>query len=450
MLRGDTQMAETVLAPGFKAEPWWWEAAPRRSADAAVHMPAKADVVIVGSGYTGLAAALTLARRGREVLVLDAQAPGYGASSRNHGYVGFAPLSAFTELERRHGLERTTRIFAECRAAFDTVTTLIETEQIGCHYRRCGRVYWAYTRAQFEAKVRQLDKMREHLGTEGYVLGPGETGRESCTDHYFGGVVFPGTGQCHPGLYVNGLIERVEAAGARVVGHTRVLGVDRDAGGFKVETARGPVAARNVVIASNGYIGAETAHFRRRVVPVTAHICATEPIDPARLERMFPTGRTFLDLRSSFHSWCMAPDAPRLLFLGQTGRPVYDDERIPRWLHAEMCEIYPDLADVGFTHYWNGRMGFSFDYLPHLGEHDGVHYALAMNGTGLPMGTHLGNKIALKLLGDPQGATAFDGLEMKTMALFNGRPWFMPAVAGALQWLGRRESRRAAAERRRA
>ncbi|MFP6744247.1 MAG: FAD-binding oxidoreductase [Alphaproteobacteria bacterium] len=434
-------MAGSVFAHGFKEQPYWWEAAPRRPEDAGAILPARADVVVVGAGFTGLSAALTLARHGRGVVVLDAEAPGFGASSRNHGYVGVAPMASFTALAKRHGMARAGGIYRETHTAFKYVTELIEREQIHCHYRQCGRIYWAYNRAQLDYKARDLELMREHAGIEGYVIGPEDKRREIMSDFYYGGVAFPGTGACHPGLLVNGLIDRVEAAGATVLGHTRVLAIEQRGTIFDVATSRGTIEAGDVVAATNGYIGKETPYLRRRIIPVNAHIATTEPLAPEILERLFPSGRVNLDLRNNFHSWCIAPDEPRMIFLGQTIRPIYRDSRVVMALHKEMCEIHPELADVGFSHYWNGQLGLTFDRVPHIGRHDGVYYVLGMNGGGLPSGTHLGNKVALKLLGEPDSETAFDDLGFKTMPFYTGRSWFAPLIAGAKQAMARLERR---------
>ena len=440
-------MAGSVFASGFKEQPYWWEAAPRRPADAGAKLPAGADVVVVGSGFTGLSAALTLARHGRQVVVLDAEAPGFGASSRNHGYVGMAPMASFPALTKRFGMEPAARIYRETHAAFKFVTGLIEREQIHCHYRQCGRVYWAYNRKQLDYKARDLALMQEHAGIEGYVIGPEDKRRETGSDFYYGGVAFPGTGACHPALLVDGLIDRVEAAGAMILGHTRVLAIEQRRGieqrgqSFEVTTSRGTIRAGDVVVATNGYIGKETPYLRRRIIPVNAHIAATEPVPAETLAKLFPSGRVNLNLRNKFQSWCIAPDEPRILFLGQTIRPVYRDRRIATALHGEMCEIHPELGDVGFSHYWNGQLGLTFDTVPHIGRHDGIYYVLGMNGGGLPSGTHLGNKVALRLLGEPGSETAFDDLPFKTMPFYTGRSWFAPLMAGAQRVMARLERR---------
>src|SRR5215831_15427733 len=97
-------MSANIFAPDFKTDPYWWEAAPRPKTPVRT-LPAEADVVIVGSGYTGTSAALTLARSGRGVLLLDAEDPGYGASSRNAGYVGRNLWHKFEPLARKFGRE---------------------------------------------------------------------------------------------------------------------------------------------------------------------------------------------------------------------------------------------------------------------------------------------------------------------------------------------------------
>ena len=127
-------MSEELLAPDFKPDPYWWLAAPRPAVNPEEKLPHKVDVTIVGSGFTGLSAALTLARANREVLVLDASVPGFGASSRNAGYVGKTLKHGFGSLLETLGRSSAIQIYDEMQAAFDCVTSLIREEQIECHY----------------------------------------------------------------------------------------------------------------------------------------------------------------------------------------------------------------------------------------------------------------------------------------------------------------------------
>ena len=132
-------MDDHLLAGDFEEEPWWWHAAPRPAQSSVDNFPDKADVVVVGSGFTGLSAALTLARAGREVVVLDAQAPSFGASSRNAGFVGRTLKHSFGALIKAHGLDYAVQVYRELDAAFDLVFELVSRENIHCYLARCGR-----------------------------------------------------------------------------------------------------------------------------------------------------------------------------------------------------------------------------------------------------------------------------------------------------------------------
>lgn len=421
-------MNPDIIHPDFRAEPYWWEAVPRRMCNDQ-DLPRHADVAVIGSGYTGLSAALTLARAGREVVVLDRDAPGYGASSRSAGYVGTALLASFSQLLVKYGAAQALTCYGQAGQAFDYTTTLIEREQIACGYTRCGRVYWAYTQRQLDGLEHELETMKAHLDTEGTILRGESMAVESGSRLYCGGLLIPGTGALHPALYHQGLLERAEAAGARVIGHAEVEWISPVPAGHRVETCRGAMEVRDVVIATNGYAGRETPWHQRRVLPVTAQMIATEPLDPAIVRRLVPSGRTHLDARAMFHYWRASPDGTRILFGGRTGIGDGDPEAAARAHHGEMVQVFPELSCTKVSHYWSGQIGFTRDRLPHVGIRDGVHFAMGMNGAGVPMGTYLGHKAALNVLGDATGRTGFDGVKFKAIPLYSSHPWWVPLLA---------------------
>src|SRR5689334_18842940 len=129
----------TIFASTFKTDPYWWDAAPRPALPE-LALPARIDVAIVGSGYTGVSAALTLARGGRSVLVLEKDAAGFGASTRNAGFIGRTFKHSFPSLMEKKGLDYAVSVYRELQAAFDYIIALIENEKIDCGFRRCGRL----------------------------------------------------------------------------------------------------------------------------------------------------------------------------------------------------------------------------------------------------------------------------------------------------------------------
>lgn len=440
--KGLRNMRTGVLSPAFRHEPYWWQDAPLKEQYNEVYdLPPRAEVVVVGGGYTGLSAALTLARSGHPVLVLDAEVPGFGASTRNHGYIGFAPQTKWCDVVRRFGLETAVGVYRECQNAFEHTIQVILSEQIDCRLQRTGRAYFAYNTRQLKQKADELESLKRYLGHDGYVVSGDAVRQEIGSNQYIGAVILHGTAACHPGLYHSGLLTAARRAGAKVASCTRVMNLEQSGSGFRIETNRGSILASSVILATDGYVRSEPDYFRGRVLPVYGHIIATEALDPVLAKRLFPTERALLDLRHCFHAWRLSPMDNRVLFCGQAGIVPTDPKRLAAKMHRELTAIYPDLTQTPVTHYWHGRMGYATDSLPHIGCHDGVHYALPMSGFGLPMGTYLGHQVAKRVMGDTSSATAFDAMPFRAAPALVRARWVLDAYGRGLQLLGRAERR---------
>ena len=395
-------------------------------------------MAVVGSGYTGLSAALTLARSGRDVVVLDAGPAGFGASSRNAGILGKTLKHSFASLLGSAGENYAVSVYRELEEAFDTVTRLIADEGIACHYTLCGRYMAANSPSHYEAMARELELKRKHLGFESEMVSRADQSREFASDMYHGGAVIPDLGSLHPGLYHSGLLARVIDAGAIVLGHTAVTGVRQETGGFDVETARGAIRVRDVAVATNGYTGRATPWLRRRVVPFRAFMIATEQLTQDQVSRILPNDRTAQDFANNLIYLRRAPDSPRILLGGLTGTMTDDLRKMARRLHGKLTAVLPELKDAKISRAWNGFGGGTFDLYPHIGTHNGVHYALGYCFAGIPMGTYLGHKMALRILGDPNAATLFADRPFPAKWWYHGQPWFLPAYVARYNWLDRR------------
>ncbi|MHB1216717.1 MAG: NAD(P)/FAD-dependent oxidoreductase [Alphaproteobacteria bacterium] len=421
-------MSADIFAPGFKTDPYWWEAAPRPQAPEKP-LPAEADVVIVGSGYTGTSAALTLARNGRGVLLLDAEDPGHGASSRNAGYVGRTLWHKFDALGSKFGKDVSKDLAGQAIESHNYVVNLIEKEQIRCYFNYCSRFIAAYTPSHYKKLAKDYKKLREAGLEMNIEMVPREQQRsEIGSDRYYGGMLLHGTGTVHPGLYHLGLLERATASGAEVHGRTKVTNIVRDGDRFSVTTSRGTVKAKDVVVATCGYSGPEVKWFQRRILPIRLFQIATEPLPKETLDRLIPRGRALLDSKTNIYWFRRSPDGTCLIVGGRTGVEEGGLTGKAKALHRAMVEVFPELENVKLTHCWEGQTGFSFDQLPHIGTHDGVHYAMGYCGVGMPMGTYLGHKVGLKVLGKPEGKTPFDGRPFPSRPYYWGKPWFLPFV----------------------
>jgi glycine/D-amino acid oxidase-like deaminating enzyme len=412
----------------MKETPYWWEHAPPTVVEAAAELPSQADVAVIGSGYTGLSAALTLARAGRSVIVFESGTPGVGASSRNGGMLGSALKPSLDTLARRYGDRVAKALFAESREAYDFLRGFIAEEKIDCDYAETGGFTGIVKAAQYEVLARETEQLTRTIGLEADMVPKVEVRNEIGTDLYCGGRVTHRRAGLHPARYHAGLIGRVRAAGAIIAGNTPVTSIRRNGGGFTVDAQRAPLKARNVVVATNGYTGPVTPALRRRVIPVTSYMIATAPLSPNLMTTLMPKGRMLTDSNRLLCYFRPSPDKTRVLF---GGRPAYTavgpklaSERLARY----MTRIFPDLRDVELTHSWFGYIAYTFDKLPHVGERDGMHYAMGYCGSGVVMSTWLGRKAALRLLGRAEGKSAFAELGHPTSPFYYGKPWFLPLV----------------------
>jgi glycine/D-amino acid oxidase-like deaminating enzyme len=425
----------TALAPRHSFDPYWWRAAPlQRSAAAAA--PARTDVAVVGAGITGLVAAIHLARGGRDVTVFEASEPGHGASTRNAGYVGRSLKHGFGEIAQAEGVAQARRVYGELMEAFVSVKETVEAEAIDCHYRQQGRLLLATSAAMYDDMVREYTLREQHLGESFAPVSRSEQRREIGTDHYFGGVRIDDHAGLHPGLYHLGLLDAARAAGANVCAFTPVLGLQRDAAGFTVRLAGARVAARDVIVATNGYSGAAWPWLERRILPFDAYQAVSEPLGEARVRQLLPGDRTFIDWNFDVDWIRRVPGDPsRIVFGGLTGGRNQDLRVMAQRLHQRLVRVFPDLADLRFEHVWTGKCAGTFDFRPRIGRQDGVHFAAGYCFVGVPMGTLFGRKLARRILGQPGAESAFER-PFPTVPFYRGNAWFVPH---AIRWLARHD-----------
>jgi glycine/D-amino acid oxidase-like deaminating enzyme len=421
-------MSASLYTDNYRDAPYWWDASPRPVFAEQPALPATTDVLVIGSGFTGLSAALETARAGRSTLVVDADDAGWGCSSRNGGQVSTSIKPSLDKLSARHGSELGFEMRREGHRALDYIEAFIRKEGLKCNWERVGRFHGAHNARQYEKLAKDSGEVPKELKTDAYVVPRAEQHKEIGSDWYHGGMVMPHHGALDPGKYVNGLISLARQAGASIVPHCRVTGINREgSGGFAVTTAKGVVKARDVIVATNGYTGEATPWHRRRVIPIGSYIIATDELDSTLAHELSPHARTMSDTRRLVFYYRLSPDRKRILFGGRVAY-MENDPRVsaPR-LHARMSEIYPQLRNVKVSHSWVGFVAYTFDTLPHIGQHDGLYYAMGYCGSGVSLATYYGMRVGQKLLGKPEGRTPFDNLTFQTRPLYTGYPWFLGA-----------------------
>jgi glycine/D-amino acid oxidase-like deaminating enzyme len=435
---------KNLLTTDFKDAPYWWDAAPLADSAGDALAPSY-DAVIVGSGYTGLRAALTLARAGRSVAVFDKERPGYGASRRNAGFLGRTLKKSYVDLKAAKGAPYASAIYRDLSMAYESTLAFIAEEGIDCHAVRCGRLIAATSAAHYAGLERELAGMKADLGLPYAMVPRARLREEMATDLYDGGAVIPDLGSLHPGLYHRGLMTSALGAGVAIFGNCEVTAIEQAGHGerFRVTTVAGQTRARDVVVATNGYTPKSLRWHARRVIPFVGYMAATEPLPPALLEKQLPHRRTVIDSNLDIDFFRPAPDSPRLLFGGATANGLKDPAAIAALLHGRLARALPDLADVKLSHVWTGQCAGTFDMMPHIGCRDGIWYGMGYNFAGVPMGSFFGHKIAQRILGLPVETSAFELAAFPTLPFYRGDPWFLPLAMRYFAWKDERLARSA-------
>jgi glycine/D-amino acid oxidase-like deaminating enzyme len=433
-------MNGVTLNRDYERRPYWWATMPQLPDRSGRDLPDTVDVAVVGGGYTGVAAGRKLALQGARVVVLEAQHLGWGASTRNGGiaHPGFkwGPLT----LVKRYGPEPARALYAESVQATELLAGLVRDQGIDAELRFNGylELAWAPSHAEdFGAEAAGF----ADLGSPARAIPKNRLRDEIGSDAYHGGLAVDAGGVLHPAKWFAGLVGLAERAGAELHDGVRVTALRRQADDrFVVETERGAILARDVLVATNGYTDGAAPAMRRRVIPIGSYIIATEPLPADLAKELSPTGRAYFDTRNFLSYWHVTADR-RMLFGGRVSFLPTTVDRTARLLHRRMLEIHPQLAGYRVEYSWGGKVALTMDRMPHIGRLGRVMYAMGYSGTGLAMSTWLGTRAAEWLGGGEPPALAKLRFPL-VPAPYEGRPWFLPFVGEFFRAQDRRALRR--------
>ncbi len=423
----------------------FWQTTASMPAATPGDVPARADVAVIGAGYTGLSAARTLAKRGVKVAVLEANSIGWGASSRNGGMVLTGMKLSAETLAKRYGMELTRRMYADSLASIDLVEQIVREENIDCNFSRCGHLEVACKQSHFDSYARSAEVIAKEFNHQLRIISRKDLSGEIGSSIYFGGLVDESSAGLNPARYVAGLARAALKTGASIYESARVQKITRSlqngASGFEITTTRGDISARDVLVATSGYTSSATPALQKKIIPIGSYIIATEQLSESLTTQLSPRNRMIYDSKYYLYYYRLTPDN-RMLFGGRAAFFPETKNTIRRSveiLRRGMVEVYPQLHDAKIAHAWGGTVDFCFDTMPHAGQINGIHYALGYAGHGVAMATYLGARMAEKICGSsdeiPYATIPFPGAPLR---LYNGKPWFLP-FAGAyykvLDWI---------------
>ena len=402
----------------------WTVAAPGVPATRPLEGDRRADAVVVGAGYTGLSAALHLAERGADVVVLDAAEPGWGGSGRNGGQVIPGLKDDPEELERKFGPETGRRMWQISGAAADLVFELIARHKISCEAQQCGWIS-AAPNASAMAVLRPRAAQWQRRGAPVELLDQARVSELTGTTCYVGGLLDRRAGVVQPLAYVRGLAQAARAAGAAIHGRSAVSRIESHGGAWRAVTSQGTVTAGTLILATNAYTDDLWPGLRRTVIPVQSYQVATRPLPDDIRRRVLPGGHAVSDLRRILFYFRLDPEG-RLLMGGRGPLDDVGDPALFARLETVAAQFFPQIGAAQWEHRWSGRVALTADHLPHLHEPEpGVLIGLGYNGRGVAMGTAMGKLLADRALG---ASPAELGWPITPMAPIPLHAWRLPAM----------------------
>jgi glycine/D-amino acid oxidase-like deaminating enzyme len=424
---------------------YWLTTVSIPTGDPARPLPDSADVAVVGAGFTGLSAARVLAKRGVRVVVLEAETFGWGASSRNGGMVLTGLKLPIPTLISRYGAETVRRMYAASLASIDCVEKIVLEENIACDFSRSGHLEVAVKQSHFDDYARSATLIRREFDHTLRIIPKNELRGEIGSDIYFGGLVDETSAGINPARYVAGLVQAARRAGASLHDHTRVLKIDAQttngARKFSLQSSRGTLTAREVLLATGAYTTSTTPALRKKIIPIGSYIIATEILPESLARELSPRNRMIYDSKHFLYYYRLTPDR-RMLFGGRAAFFPENENTVRRSaeiLRRGMIHVYPQLRDVKVEYVWGGTLDFTFDVMPHAGKIGGMYFSVGYAGHGVAAATYLGTKLAGVICGDPNDVP-FDGIPFRAapLGLRSGHTWALP-LAGAyykvLDWL---------------
>ncbi|MDG2474483.1 MAG: FAD-binding oxidoreductase [Paracoccaceae bacterium] len=419
-------MSQSMLEErALSFEPYWWETQ-KKQTSLNSSLPENVDVLIVGAGYTGLAAAIVASDLGAKTVVVEAEEAGKGASTRNGGMFGAHPRLSWQTLSEKFGVETADQIFEEASASLTFVKRLISDELIDCDLIQSGRIQLAWSKKDHENQKQLASNIKQKSNVSVQIISREELSGEIKTDRYFGGILFEEHGGINPAKFHNGLMTSLIKRKVSVLENMPVLSIERMPRGFKVHFLNKELFVKNVIMATNGYTTNKFYWFKKRVFPVPSFLIATENLPKELIRELTPRGRMMVETRAQYNYFRPSPNGKKIIFGGRAALKPIPLKIAAERLKASLDDIWPELINYQLTNVWTGYTGFSFNHIPHIGSYNGINYAMGYSGSGTVLAAYLGAKVAYKTLGDRRGETGYSQTKLKTN-LFHifEKPYFL-------------------------
>ena len=384
------------------------------------------DLCILGGGFTGCSAALSSAKAGASVLLLEAETIGHGGSGRNVGLVNaglwLPPQAVCDALGQAQGRRLNTALAAAPGQVFD----LIDVYDIACEPMRAGTLHCAHSVRGFKDLQNRFDQQRA-LGAPVTLLDADTARQRTGSQQVHGALHDARAGTIQPLAYARGLARAAAQHGARIHEHSPVLSVARQYGEWVINAAQGTVRARKILIATNAYHQPVKGADVPSTTPVHYFQLATTPLGHNLATQVLPGGEGCWDTGTVMTSF--RKDQAGRVILGAMGNPdalgLHES-----WARRALKRLFPQVGDVPFAHFWSGRISMTADHIPKVMRLAGDGYAVfGYSGRGIGPGTVIGAAAAQALLSGDEGHLPLDAVDGYTEAFTSAKGQFYELAA---------------------
>jgi glycine/D-amino acid oxidase-like deaminating enzyme len=414
----------------MKLTSYWLDTSEPFRSGAAGPVQGTCDVAVIGGGLTGCSAALALAKKGARVVLLEAETIGHAASGRNGGMCNNGFAQDYGKLSAELGKDVANRLYRAFDAGVDTVERLVAEEKIDCGFARSGKIKLAAKPEHYDKLARSQELLAANVDPDTEMVSRADLASEVGSDRFYGGLIFRKSAGMHVGRFVRGLAEAAARRGVEMHERTPMMGLrPAPGGGHHIDTPKGRLHAKQVLLASGTSHTGPLGWIRRRIVPVGAFLIVTEPLAKETLDRLLPRRRMAVDTKNLVNYFRTTPDN-RLLFGGRARFAVSNpnsDAKSGAILQAALHDVFPELRHVRIDYCWGGMVDMTRDRLPRAGERNGLYYSMGYSGHGTQMSTLMGTIMA-EVMDGRADLNPWKDFAWPAIPGHVGPPWFLPLV----------------------
>lgn len=373
----------------------------------------RADVCVIGGGFTGVSAAINLAEKGFDVVLLEAERLGYGASGRCGGLIGSGQRKDVLEMEELYGLERSRLLWDFAEAAKEEIRSRVKKHGIQCDLQS-GQLVGVHKRGYGDWPAELADALAERYDyPHCRALDASEARDMVATPTFLGGLWDAEALVLHPLNYVLGLARAASEAGVRIFENSRVTGYSRS-DPADVRTRNGSVSASYVVLACNGYLGKLERRVAGKIMPINNFMIATEPLGKKRARELISGPFGVHDTRFVVNYFRLSDDHRLLFGGGENYRPGFPSD-IENFVRPYMLKVFPQLEGTRIDYDWGGTLSVTVNRMPHFGRlKPNLFFAHGYSGHGISTASFAGKVIAEAIAGTAERFDVMAGIPIHT------------------------------------